>query len=113
MINHILGYDFEFSGELDIAFLFLKDTPIELSYRNFTYWFAARYGLSSLMLMFLLPYLKRMGRGDSLVCAMGLSSKMAALLLLAFSTSTTMVFIGKSAFSPCLSIRPDLFRLVR
>ena len=83
------------TGELDIAFLYLKDRPIELSYSRYTIWLASRQGLSSVMLMFGLPSLKRWGLGDRAVCAMGLVSKMAAFILMAVSFNANMVFIGK------------------
>ncbi|TRY67127.1 hypothetical protein TCAL_13873, partial [Tigriopus californicus] len=81
------------AGEMDIVFLFLKDKPIKMEFQMFSYWFGSRYGMSSLMLLVLMPILKQTLKvQDKWVCLMGLLSKMSALTLLSFSFSVTMAF---------------------
>jgi hypothetical protein len=83
-----------FTGELDIAFLFVREEPLVWEVRLFSYWFGTRYGISSLALLIALPLAQRAGAGDHLVCSIGIISKIAALLLFAFSTNTAMAFSG-------------------
>ena len=82
------------SGELDVAFLYLSDTPLAVDLPTFTYWFGGWYGLSTLALMLVMPALKRAGATDVGLCVAGLVSKAAGLCLLAFSTRKFMIFIG-------------------
>lgn len=55
-----------------------------------------RYGLSSLMLLLVLPMLRHCGVTDKVICILGFGSKISALCILAFSTTTSMVFIGNA-----------------
>eukprot|EP00095_Tigriopus_kingsejongensis_P003106 maker-scaffold428_size174301-snap-gene-0.23 protein:Tk03106 transcript:maker-scaffold428_size174301-snap-gene-0.23-mRNA-1 annotation:"hypothetical protein DAPPUDRAFT_328004" len=82
------------SGELDIAFLFLKDKPMKMDLAIFSYWFGSRYGLSSLMLLVLMPILKQKWEmPDQWICLIGLISKISALILLGLSTTPLMAFL--------------------
>lgn len=84
------------TGEMDIAFLFTKDKPVAIPFEVFSYWFGFRFGLSSLALLLVMPMLKRWHVSDSLVCILGLVSKIAGLCTLAFSTSVPLIFVGKN-----------------
>ena len=83
-----------FSGELDIAFLYMKDTPLKVPFQTFSFWFGARYGLSSLALLIILPLLKKLNLSDAFVCMIGLISKMAGLIVLGLIRSKEMIFLG-------------------
>ena len=84
-----------FPGELDIAFLFLREVPLTWDVQMFSYWFGTRYGISSLALLVALPLAQRAGASDHLVCAIGILSKIGALMLFAFTQNTAMGFSGE------------------
>ena len=75
--------------------MFLREEPLAWDVTKFSFWFGTRYGVSSLALLVALPLAQRAGASDHVVCAAGIVSKMAGLLLLAFSTNTAMGFSGK------------------
>ena len=85
-----------FTGELDIAYLFMTAPPVQMPFEHFSYWFGARYGATSLSLILILPLLKRFTSiSDKAVCVLGLISKVSALVMLGLSYNTLMVYLGE------------------
>ncbi|XP_064601912.1 lysosomal proton-coupled steroid conjugate and bile acid symporter SLC46A3-like [Liolophura sinensis] len=81
------------SGQMDILLLFVRHSPLSWSYGLYGYLQGLHNGLRSLLLLSLLPLLKKIGLRDSTLVLTGLVSKVAGLVLLGLSSKTWMVFL--------------------
>jgi hypothetical protein len=91
--NNVCVYDH--TGELDITYLYAKDEPLKWNYQTYSYYFGLKYALASLTLIFGTPVLNYFLISDHIICLIGIVSKAAGFVVLGFSTTNTMMFIGK------------------
>lgn len=86
------------AGEMDVAYLFAKDKPLQWDFSLYNYYFAVKYALEAVGLLVLLPILKyRFALRDTTLCLLGLISKTASLVLLGFSYTTVIMFMAPIA----------------
>lgn len=83
------------TGELDITYLYTKDEPLKWNYQTYSYYFGFKYALASLVLIFATPALNYFLIPDHIICLVGIVSKAVGFVVLGFSTTNTMMFIGK------------------
>ncbi|KAF4529197.1 hypothetical protein B566_EDAN011443 [Ephemera danica] len=99
------------NGEMDIAYLFLKDKPLEWDSSHFSYFIAAKYGMGSALLLLGGPLSVRVcSATDTSLTQLGLLSRAAGLILLGASTTDLMVWLGK-VFS-CMSMLENVCLLL-
>ncbi|CAG0897264.1 unnamed protein product [Darwinula stevensoni] len=104
-------------SENDVAYLYSKDNPLNWTYSTYSYYFGVKYGLGALSLVVIVPILKRLCHFvDIHVCILGILSKQAGFLLLAFSTNTPMMFsvalLGMMGSCSIAAVRSLLSQLV-
>jgi hypothetical protein len=83
------------TGELDITYLYTKDEPLNWNYQTYSCYFGFKYALASLTLIFGTPTLNYFEISDHIICLIGIVSKAVGFVVLGFSTTNTMMFIGK------------------
>lgn len=87
---------FFFPAESDLTYLYVKDEPLKWEYKTYSQYSTFKSGLSGLMLLVGLPLARRvLSLHDTTLALTGLVSRIAGLLLLAFSTTKVMMFLGK------------------
>jgi hypothetical protein len=79
-------------GEMDVAYLFTKDDPLNWSYETYSYYFGLKFGVGALSLIALSPVVRRLNLQEAITCCIGLVSKAAGLVLHGFATTSVMMF---------------------
>ncbi|XP_046438910.1 proton-coupled folate transporter-like [Daphnia pulex] len=80
------------AGEMDVAYLFTKDDPLNWSYETYSYYFGLKFGVGALSLIALSPVVRRLNLQEAITCCIGLVSKAAGLVLHGFATTNAMMF---------------------
>lgn len=91
---YLIGDGVYLTGQMDTLLLFVSHSPLSWSYSLYGYLQGLHNGLRGLLLISLLPLLKKVGFRDSTLVLTGLVSKVAGLVLLGLSSKTWMVFLG-------------------
>lgn len=86
-----------FTGELDILLLYLRLEPLAWSQTLFGYFKGVENLLQGLMLILVLPFLKRKLRVcDTFLVMGGILSKVVGLAVMGLANTTWLVFAGES-----------------
>lgn len=81
---------------MDVAYLFLKDKPLEWDSSTFSYFLALKFGLGTALLLLGGPLsIKLCGAGDTSLTEAGIVSRAAGLVLLGTSTTDLSVWLGE------------------
>ncbi|XP_045613412.1 proton-coupled folate transporter [Procambarus clarkii] len=80
------------AGEMDISYLYVKDTPIQWPFEKYTWYFSLKYGLGALALIGILPFCSKVP--DMILALIGLTSKLVGLVLLGIAWEDTSVFVS-------------------
>lgn len=86
------------SGEGDVSLLYLQHKPLSFSNEGYGYVKGVQDFLRSLLLLILIPLLKKVWSiQDTILIFIGLSSKVAGLIILGSAKYNWMVYLGENA----------------
>nr|CAD7201573.1 unnamed protein product [Timema douglasi] len=80
--------------EMDVSYLYVKDKPLQWDYKKYSYYFGLKYALGFSALIVGSRIFSHFCLSDYTICVTGLISKIGGLVLLGFSSTDTLMFIG-------------------